>query len=151
MVLNMAFGKSSDEPRQEDTGIRTVYPSGQKNIAFLGQGSKVVGTLQFSGPVEVDGHVEGELNADKLVIGESATVNAKITGGEIIIKGTVTGDIVASKKLTLQRPAKVHGNITSTNLSIEEGVIFEGQCSMATTSGNQKSGVASIASQKVAV
>ncbi|MCB0310957.1 MAG: polymer-forming cytoskeletal protein, partial [Bdellovibrionales bacterium] len=90
----------------------------------------VVGTLTFTGPVELDGYVEGELNADKLTIGEAAVIKAKVRGAEITVKGSVTGDIIASKKLMLKKPAKVVGNITSSNLSIEEGVVFEGQCSM---------------------
>ena len=102
--------------------------------AFLGKGSKVVGTLTFSGPVDLDGTVEGEVQAkDRLTIGESAVVNAKVTGAEVIVRGTVNGDISASKKLSLRRPAKVTGNISASNLSIEEGVVFEGKCSMAAT------------------
>jgi len=145
----MAFGRTGDDSKTEtDLGLRTVTTGGGKNIAFLGQGSKVVGTLTFSGPVEIDGYVEGELNADKLIVGEAAVINAKINGAEITVKGNVTGDITATKRLTLQKPAKVVGNITSNNLSIEEGVIFEGQCSMASSS--QKSGSNRINSDKVA-
>ena len=145
----MAFGRSSDDIKSDsDLGLRSVTTGGTKNIAFLGQGSKVVGTLTFSGPVEIDGYVEGELNADKLVIGEAAVINAKVNGAEITVKGNVTGDITASKRLILQKPARVVGNITSANLSIEEGVIFEGQCAMATSS--QKGGMNRISSDKVA-
>lgn len=105
--------------------------SGERVEAFLGKGSKVVGNLTFTGPVELDGYVEGEIVAqDRLIIGEAAVINAKISGGEILVKGTVNGDITASKRLSFKRPAKVVGNITTTNLSIEEGVIFEGKSSM---------------------
>ena len=61
-------------------------------------------------------------------------MNGRIIGGEVIIKGTVNGDISASKRLSLKRPAKILGNISSTNLSIEEGVIFEGKCIMGSSS-----------------
>lgn len=44
--------------------------------------------------------------------------------------GTVQGDIIASKKLSIKAPAKVSGNISSVVLSIEEGVLFEGKCQM---------------------
>ena len=129
----MAFGRSDETKNEVDSvasALKGAAPSSQKLIAFLGQGSKVVGTLNFSGPVDIDGYIEGELNADKLTIGESAVINARVNGAEILIKGTVHGDITATKRLHLQKPAKVVGNITSSNLSIEEGVIFEGQCIM---------------------
>lgn len=107
--------------------------------ALLGAGSKVVGTLSFSGPVQLDGEVEGEVNCkDRLIIGQAATIKAKILGTDIIVQGTVTGDIVASKSLTLKKPAKVLGNISAEQLSIEEGVIFEGHCSMKTVSKDVK-------------
>ncbi len=108
--------------------------------AFLGKGSKVVGTLTFSGPVELDGYVEGEIiSQDRLTIGESAVINARITGAEVLVKGTVNGDISASKRLSLRRPARIVGNISTTSLSIEEGVIFEGKSTMA--SGATASGM----------
>lgn len=136
----MTFGSFGKEKERE--GEKTSPSLGSaaglgvggsdKMEAFLGKGSKVVGNLNFSGPVELDGYIEGEISAqDKLTIGESAVVNAKITGAEILVKGNVNGDIFANKRLSLKRPARVVGNITTTNLSIEEGVIFEGKASMS--------------------
>lgn len=124
---------TSDTPTTFSAVTSTI--SGNTSLdAFLGKGTKIVGNLTFTGPVEIDGHIEGEVNSqDKLTVGEAATVNAKINGAEILVKGTVNGDITASKKLTLKKPAKVRGNIITSNLSIEEGVIFEGKCTMGST------------------
>ena len=135
----MSFGKLKDEPERltpfTNAGGRPGVISGGNVDAFLGKGSRVVGTLSFSGPVELDGDVEGEIQAkERLVIGESAMIKAKVTGGEILVKGTITGDITATKTLTLKRPAKILGNINAANLSIEEGVIFEGKCTMGAAS-----------------
>lgn len=134
----MQFGKSGKDDKDITAPIGTSVDSstsgsGQGKLeAILGKGSKVVGNLTFTGPVELDGHVEGEINAqDRITIGESAVINARIIGGEVVVKGTVNGDINASKRLSLKRPAKVIGNISSTNLSIEEGVVFEGKCIMS--------------------
>lgn len=131
----MSFGKFKDETdRAPSTSISSsghaAMGSG-RNEAFLGKGTKVVGTLSFNGPVELDGTVEGEIQSkESLTIGESATIHAKIHGADITIKGTVTGDIVATKRLSIKRPARVTGNISSPTLSIEDGVQFEGRCSM---------------------
>lgn len=118
----------------------TATSSGRAD-AFLGAGSKVTGTLSFTGPVELDGHVEGEINAkETLTIGKSATINARISGSEILVHGTVNGDIIASRRLALRKPARVTGNISAPSLSVEEGVIFEGKCAMssAATSNEAK-------------
>ena len=115
--------------------------------AFLGKGSKVVGTLTFTGPVELDGQVEGEISSqDKLTVGESAVITAKVSGSEIIIRGTVSGDISASKKLILKKPARITGNITTSNLMIEEGVVFEGKCSMTGGSTGERRKIEAVAS-----
>ena len=134
----MSFGKFKDDsekstPSNALTTSHHGHPTmnSGKNEAFLGKGTKVVGTLSFNGPVELDGAVEGEIQSkETLTIGESAVIHAKIHGVEITIKGTVTGDIVASKRLAIRKPARVTGNISSPLLSIEDGVQFEGRCSM---------------------
>lgn len=139
----MSFGKIREVGLTSENAEKiTAHKVGAGNVdAFLGKGSKAVGTLTFSGPAEIDGEIEGEIHSkDRLSIGESANVKAKILGAEVIIRGTVSGDVAASRSLVLKRPAKVTGNIQAPNLSIEEGVIFEGKCTMlnAQQHGNLK-------------
>ena len=45
--------------------------------------------------------------------------------------GEVHGDLTATEKIELYPPAKIYGNIRTPSLVVEEGVIFEGTCSMA--------------------
>ena len=102
--------------------------------AFLGKGSRVSGKLTFEGTVRIEGQVEGEITAqDALTVGEGAVVNAQITGTSVVVHGKVTGDITARKRLEIRAPGKVFGNISTPSLVIHEGVIFEGQCTMAGT------------------
>jgi cytoskeletal protein CcmA (bactofilin family) len=99
--------------------------------AYLGRGSRVSGKLNFEGTVRVDGQVEGEISAqDTLIVGERAVVTAQITGTTIVIKGKVTGDINARKRVEIRAPGKLYGNIVTPSLVIHDGVIFEGHCSM---------------------
>lgn len=99
--------------------------------AYLGRGSRVSGKLNFDGAVRVDGQVEGEISAqDTLIVGERAVVTAQINGNTIIIKGKVTGDINAKKRVEIRAPGKLYGNIVTPSLVIHEGVVFEGHCSM---------------------
>jgi len=99
--------------------------------AHLGKGSRVEGKLTFEGSVKIDGHIEGEIQAQHAVIvGEGAVINAQINAETIVVKGKVTGDITARKQVELRSPAKLTGNITTPSLVIHEGVVFEGHCSM---------------------
>ncbi len=109
--------------------------------AFLGEGTSFKGNLTFEGTVRVDGKLEGEIfTKDTLVVGESATVKAAIHAGVIIIGGTVHGNVAAEKKGELQTSARLYGNISTPSLSIAEGVVFEGSCTMGKKNGKAKGG-----------
>ena len=99
--------------------------------AHLGKGSRVEGKLTFEGSVKIDGYVDGEILAQETVIvGDSAVINAQIHAETIIVKGKLTGDIIARKRVELSAPGRLMGNITTPSLVIHEGVVFEGHCSM---------------------
>src|SRR5262249_22326624 len=94
---------------------------------YLGKGSRVSGKLNFDGTVQVDGHVEGEMSVQEtLILGEGAVVTAQISSNTVVIKGQVTGDINARKRVEIFAPGKLFGNIVTPSLVIHEGVIFEG-------------------------
>lgn len=112
-------------------GIRMTSFDAANVTAFLGQGTRLSGRIAFDGPARIEGDVEGEISApDSLLVGESAVLNAQISGGTIVIHGKVTGDITATKRLEIRAPGKVYGNVTTPSLVIEDGVVFEGHCSM---------------------
>jgi cytoskeletal protein CcmA (bactofilin family) len=107
--------------------------------AFLGEGTDFKGILTFEGTVRVDGQLEGEVyTKDTLIVGESATVNAEINVHTIVISGVVRGNINATGKIEVHRPGKLFGNVKTPSLFIEEGVIFEGNCTMAFDAGEDK-------------
>lgn len=120
-------------PRSSDELVNTADAQTQ---TLLGKGSRVEGKLTFDGSVRVDGEVDGEIDAqESVLIGETAVVSAQIRANTIIIKGEVSGDITARKRVELRAPAKLIGNISTPSLVIQEGVVFEGHCSMGISEG----------------
>ena len=104
--------------------------------AFLGEGTSFKGTLTFEGTVRIDGRLEGEIfTKDMLVIGEGAQVKAAIHAGVIVIGGTVHGNVTAERKIEIHPTGRLYGNICTPSLVIEEGVIFEGSCTMGRAAG----------------
>jgi cytoskeletal protein CcmA (bactofilin family) len=98
---------------------------------LLGEGSEFEGKLTFEGTVRIDGVLKGEVFSDDvLIIGEGARVEAEIDVGEIIIQGRVTGNIRAKQSIELLSPGRVRGDLTTPNLLIEKGAIFEGRSFM---------------------
>ncbi len=99
--------------------------------AYLGPGAKVNGKLLFEGSTTIEGEVEGEIQVrGDLTIGESAMIKGKIVGTSILIKGKVTANVHAEKKLEIQPPAVVVGDMSTPSLVIVDGAIIEGHCSM---------------------
>ena len=119
----------SDFPRDQssgDSGFGT-----EKIVAFIGQGVEFKGTISYKGSVRIDGRLEGELHTEgTLLVGKSADITAKISAGSVISKGKITGDIIANEKILLLSSANMDGSLNTPQLSIEEGVIFNGTIEM---------------------
>src|SRR5215467_404735 len=100
--------------------------------AFVGKGVEFKGTISYSGTVRIDGYLDGEIHTDGiLLIGEDAVLQAKITAGTVVCKGKITGDIVVKEQVKLRAPAVVNGSVKTPLLSIEDGVLFNGNLEMA--------------------
>ena len=98
---------------------------------LLGRGATFEGKLTFEGTVRIDGRFKGEVfSEDILVIGDGAHVEATIDVGEVIIQGTVVGNISAKRTIEIHAPGKVKGDLHTPTLQIDKGVIFEGRSFM---------------------
>jgi cytoskeletal protein CcmA (bactofilin family) len=99
---------------------------------LLGTGTAIEGTLNFKETIRLDGNVNGKIISEKgtLIIGERAVVEAQIRVGTAVIKGTVNGHIQAAERIEIHPPAKITGDIQAPVVSIETGVVFNGNCSM---------------------
>ena len=89
------------------------------------------GKLMFEGNVLVDGKFKGQVfSSGDLTVGSSGVLEGEIEIGTINILGEVRGNIKASRKIVINAPAAVRGDIVAPSLIIEEGAVFEGSCSM---------------------
>jgi cytoskeletal protein CcmA (bactofilin family) len=106
---------------------------------LLGPGAQFEGKLTFDGTVRIDGRFKGEVfSDDTLVIGEGAVVEAEIEIGEVIIQGTVVGNIKAKRSIEIHAPGRVKGDLNTPSLQIAKGVIFEGRSFMEAANGGLK-------------
>src|SRR5262245_12354726 len=71
------------------------------------------------------GHVEGEVQASTVEIGDGAQVEGDIVAEELTIGGRVKGTIHANR-VELNSTAVVEGDIYHRSLSLEENAQFEG-------------------------
>ena len=101
--------------------------------------ARMQGTIIFKDPVNlrINGSFEGKLDTrGHLMIGENANVKADIQGDNVIIAGKVNGNLRATTSITLIAPAVVQGDIATPVLSVSEGAVIEGRCSMLNLSSH---------------
>ncbi len=99
--------------------------------AFLGVNTEFEGKLTFTGAVRVDGRFKGEIvTKGTLIVGELAVIESDIQAAHIIVNGEIRGNVTAEKRMEIHAAGKVSGNIQTPVLVINEGVVFNGNCSM---------------------
>jgi cytoskeletal protein CcmA (bactofilin family) len=99
---------------------------------FVGHGTTLTGETVFQAMLRVDGHLIGSISSESgtLIIGANGQVDANVSVSTATINGTVNGDVVATERIQLGRTAKVVGNIHTPRLTIEDGAVLEGGCTM---------------------
>lgn len=106
---------------------------------IIGQGVKVEGNFIGEGNVIVKGQVKGSITTKNDVkVEEGALIEADILARNAVVAGEIRGNIKAQEKVKLINSAKVFGNIECKILSIEEGVIFNGQSLMGEKNISEK-------------
>jgi len=118
---------SKTQPR-----VETSPPSGSvQGSSTIGERVRINGTVVSDEDLEIVGKVEGTIHTRKgLRVAREAEVKAVINGTEVLVEGTVNGDINASDKLVLGATAVLTGNIKTPSLQIRDGAFFRGQVTM---------------------
>jgi len=102
---------------------------------FLGPGSRFKGDLFVKGRLRVDGTVEGNIEADWLVVGSDALVKGDVSGRAVNVAGRVEGNVVGSELIEIHSKGIVVGDIRCPKLSIHEGGSFSGKSTMTGAEG----------------
>jgi len=107
-------------------------PFAQAASAYFSKGCQIVGQALFEGSIRIDGQLEGAISAkDRVTVGQSGAVITAdpIKAAEVIVEGTVRGNIVASERIEICASADVLGNLCAPIIAIEAGAVVEGSCS----------------------
>src|SRR5213075_1960396 len=123
---------------------REVSPLPSTNFSVLDSHCTVTGDLETDGALRVDGRLEGSIHrADLVVIGEGASIVGDVTAREVIVGGSVTGNIFAAQRTELQSNGIVAGDIRSAAILVQEGGVVQGRLYIHPISGAPDSGTAS--------
>src|SRR5690349_9684375 len=119
--------------------------------AALGKNVTVKGQIFAREDLTIDGEVEGtvECHEHRLTIGPNARVQAGLKAREIIIQGSIHGNVDATDKIDIKKEAKLVGDIKTSRIVIEDGAYFKGSIDISKAGG--KASQASAAPQGVPV
>jgi len=102
----------------------------KKLESFIGVNSIFKGEVKTEGTLRIDGTIDGNVNADWVVISEKESLKGDIVARGIIVDGRVEGNLKAEEIVEIKSKGQVFGDISANKLSMLEGGIFNGRVSM---------------------
>src|ERR1700722_8390653 len=96
--------------------------------AVLGKSVIVKGQIFSREDLTIDGEVEGtvELQEHRLTVGPNGKVLANVKAREIVVLGTIHGNVETTDKIDIRKEAKLVGDIRTARIVIEDGAYFKG-------------------------
>jgi cytoskeletal protein CcmA (bactofilin family) len=92
------------------------------------------GVFRVGNHLRVEGEAKGEILCEgTLTIAEGATAMAKVTAANIVVAGTLTGEVICRERLQILPSGRLSGTVTTGSLAIQEGAFYEGELHMRTT------------------
>jgi cytoskeletal protein CcmA (bactofilin family) len=108
--------------------------------ARIGKTIVILGQLQGSEDLILDGRVEGTVNLSesRLTIGPNANVAADLVAKDVLILGQLRGNVVASGRVELRAGCNVEGDVCALRFAVEDNAVFRGKVDL--TQGVAKPG-----------
>jgi cytoskeletal protein CcmA (bactofilin family) len=108
---------------------------GESGAAVIGKSVQIRGEVKGSEDLLVDGQVEGTitLTESRLTIGPNAKVAAHVSARDVVVLGTLNGNITATGRIELRQGSDLIGDISASRLSIEENAVFKGKVDLVQT------------------
>jgi cytoskeletal protein CcmA (bactofilin family) len=121
--------------------IRPLGSAADRATARLGASLHVKGEISGNEDLLIDGSVEGlvQLDERKLTVGATAKVTADIVAREVVVYGTVKGNLRAKDRIEIKKDGSVIGDLTTSRISIEDGAYFKGSIEIDKTPEKESS------------
>jgi len=106
----------------------TPEPDSARGSASIGKAVKINGQIFSKEDLYIDGDVEGsiELQEHRLTIGPNGKVHSTVKAREVVVLGTIQGNVDASDRLEIRKDARLVGDIKTARIIIEDGAYFKG-------------------------
>jgi cytoskeletal protein CcmA (bactofilin family) len=103
-------------------------PTAGAGPARIGPSVHIKGEITGSEDLEIHGSVEGTVTLEerRLTVGATAKVSADLTAREIVIFGSVKGNLRAKDRIEIKKDGSVVGDLSTARIMIEDGAYFKG-------------------------
>ncbi len=97
-------------------------------VATIGKSVIIRGELSGSEDLYIDGQVEGtiELREHHLTVGPNGRVQANVNAKEVVIQGSVKGNVRAVDRVEIRKSGSLTGDMVAARVVIEDGAFFKG-------------------------
>ena len=110
-----------------------------RGISRISSGIRISGQISGDDDLYIDGQAEGQFHFPqaKVTVGPNGKVKANIEAREIVVEGSVTGDLKASAGVQLGGSSRVQGSLITPRIAIDDGAKLRGKVEM-TRAGDAK-------------
>lgn len=107
-------------------------PRSDERITYIGKSLVIKGEVSGSEPIHIEGKIDGPISLRDchVNVGRDAVVNSNVTAGEVIVRGTLDGNISATDRVEVHSGGTLTGNVSAGRISIEYGAFFQGKVDM---------------------
>src|ERR1700704_2849320 len=104
-----------------------------RGTAMIGKSVMIKGQIFSREDLTIDGEVDGsvELHEHHLTVGPNGKLQAGVKAREVVVLGTIHGNVEASDKIDIRKDAKLVGDIKTSRIVIEDGAYFKGSIDIA--------------------
>jgi cytoskeletal protein CcmA (bactofilin family) len=127
MIQNQPGQAPAQQPSQQTPASNYRAPAPATGSTVLGKSVRIIGEVSSDDELYLDGDLEGKLNLrNRLTIGPNSKVNANIRAQEVVVFGTVKGNVESESRVSLRTGASIVGDIKTAGIVIEDGAYFKG-------------------------
>jgi len=103
-------------------------PESSRGSAMIGKSVMIKGQIFSREDLTIDGEVDGsvDVHEHRLTVGPNGKVQAGVKAREIVVLGTINGNVEAADKIDIRKDARLVGDIKTSRIVIEDGAYFKG-------------------------
>lgn len=119
--------------------VRTVTAPTEQGA--IGRTVVIKGEVTGSEPLYIEGCIEGTIrfSDNRVTIGRHGNVTANIEAKEVVIMGSVKGNIQCSDRVDIRAEGSLTGDVVTRRISVEDGAVLKGSVQVQTADRGHES------------